>query len=220
LFVNKHIFFTTNSTKICFSLVTHLAYCKKEYIWEALLVTYNMSLHQSFHITVISGDQEFSALNSLAAVLPTAPCLDWAAASQHCGLIKRNIHFLKENICLLCHSLPFTMVPGIMVVCMVLHIIKFVNRFPCQDGVKHFSPGEIMTGHHLHRSDIVLSFGVFYQVAENVQPRNSLAPQMQAAIFGGQFRQPFRWSGFPCIRHRLHNNQTSVGCPTNAARSN
>jgi hypothetical protein len=44
-FVNKHIFFTSYSTKICFSMVTHLAYREKEYIWVALLVTYNMYLH-------------------------------------------------------------------------------------------------------------------------------------------------------------------------------
>jgi hypothetical protein len=43
-FVNTHIFFTTYSTKICFSMATHLAYCEKEYIWEALLGTYNMYL--------------------------------------------------------------------------------------------------------------------------------------------------------------------------------
>jgi hypothetical protein len=96
-FLNKHIFFTAYSTKICFFMVTHLAYHEKEYIWEALLETYNMYLCQGFCITLISGDQEFAALNALTTVLPTAPCLDWAATSQHCGLIKHNIHFLKEN---------------------------------------------------------------------------------------------------------------------------
>ncbi len=89
-----------------------------------------MYLRQGFHITVISGDQEFAALNALTTGLPTAPCLDWAAASQHCGLIEGNICFLKKKICLLCHSLLFMTVPGIMVVHMVLHIIKFVNKFP------------------------------------------------------------------------------------------
>ena len=134
---------------------------------------------------MISGDQEFAALNALTTVLPTAPCLDWAAASQHCGLIERNICFLKEKLRSLCHSLRFTMVPGIMVVHMVLHIVKFVNGFPYRGGVKHFSPGEIMMGHCLHKSDITLSFGVYYQVAENIQPRNSLAPWMQATILMG-----------------------------------
>jgi hypothetical protein len=186
--VNKHIFFMTYSTKICFSTVTHLAYCQyceKKSIWEALLVTYNKYLSRGFQITVISGDQEFSALNHLTTVLPTVSCLDWAAASQHCGLIKRNIRFLKEKLHLLCHSLPHMTVPGIMVVRMVLHIIKFVNGFPCQGGVKHFSPGEIMMGRHLHKSKIVLSFGVYCQVAEYIQPRNSLAPRMQATILVG-----------------------------------
>ncbi len=58
---------------------------EKEAIWGDLLVTYNMYLHQG---SVISGDQEFAALNELTTVLPTAPALDWAAASQNCGLIK------------------------------------------------------------------------------------------------------------------------------------
>ncbi len=93
---------------------------------------------QGFHITVISGDQEFAALNALTTVLPTTPGLDWMAASQHCGLIEHNIRFLREKICSLCHSLPFMTVPGIMVVHMVPHIIEFVNGFPCQGDVKHF----------------------------------------------------------------------------------
>ncbi len=139
-----------------------------------------MYLCQGFCITVISGDQEFAELNAFTIVLPTAPCQDWVAASQLCGLIKCNICFLKEKIHLLCHSLPFTMVSGIMVVHMVLHIIKFVNGFPHWGGVKHFSPGKIMMGCCLHKSDIALSFGGYCQVAENVQPRNSLAPRTRA----------------------------------------
>jgi hypothetical protein len=115
---------------------------------------------------VISGDQEFAALNKLTTVLPTTPVLNWVAASQHCGLIECNIRFLKEKICSVHHSLPFMMVQGIMVVRMVLHIIKFLNGFPRRGSVKHFSPGEIMTDHCIHHSDIALSFGVYCQVAK------------------------------------------------------
>ncbi len=49
-------------------------------------------------------------------------------------------------------------------------------------GVKHYSPGEIMMDRRLNASDLKLSFGVYCQVAENVEPRNSLAPRMRAAI--------------------------------------
>jgi hypothetical protein len=129
-FVNKHIFFTTYSTKICFTTVTHLVFRTKALIWEALHVTYKMYLLHGFQIVVITGDQEFNSISDLLVSLPTVPKLDWAAASQHCGLIERNIRFLKEKIHSLRHSLLFERVLGIMVVHMVLHMVKFVNGFP------------------------------------------------------------------------------------------
>ncbi len=110
------------------------------------------------------------------------PRLDWAAASQHCGLIERNIRFLKEKIRSLRHSVPFERVPGIMVVRMVLHVVKFVNGFPRRGGPKLYSPGEIMTDRRLHADDLRLGFGTYCQVAEHVEPRNSLAPRTRAAI--------------------------------------
>ncbi len=89
-----------------------------------------MYLLCGFRIVVIAGDHEFASISESVVQLPTAPKLDWAASSQHCGLIEQIIRFLKEKICSLCHSLPFEWVPGIMVVCMVLHIVKFANGFP------------------------------------------------------------------------------------------
>jgi hypothetical protein len=69
-----------------------------------------------------------------------------------------------------------------MVVRMVLHIVKFVNGFPQRGGVKHNTPSEIMTDRHLHANDLQLGFGIYCQVAENIEPRNSLAPRTRAAI--------------------------------------
>jgi hypothetical protein len=72
-----------------------------------------------------------------------------------------------------------------MVVRMVLHIIKFVNGFPRRGGVKHYSPREIMTNRRIHANDVVVSFGVYCQIAENVDPQNSLAPRTRGAISWG-----------------------------------
>jgi hypothetical protein len=72
-----------------------------------------------------------------------------------------------------------------MVVCMVLCMVKFVNGFPQQGGVKHYSPGEIMMDRRLNANNLKLSLGVYCQVAENAEPRNSLAPRMRAAISVG-----------------------------------
>jgi hypothetical protein len=93
--VNKHIFFTTYSTKICFNAVTHLGFRTKALIWEALHATYKIYLLCGFQIVVIAGDQEFDSISHLIVSLPTVPKIDWTAASQHCGLIERNIQLLK-----------------------------------------------------------------------------------------------------------------------------
>ena len=114
--VNKHIFLTTYSTKICFTTVTHLVQQTKALFWEALHATYKMYLLRGFRIVVIAGDHKFVSIGDLVVQPPTTPNLDWAAPSQHCGLIEQNIRFLKEKIRSLRHSLPFERVPGIMVV--------------------------------------------------------------------------------------------------------
>ncbi len=115
------------SMKICFTTVTQFAYRTKSLVWEALHATYKMYLLRGFRIVVIAGDHEFASISDLVVQLPTAPKSDWAAASQHCGLIEQNIRFLKEKIRSLCHSLPFERVPGIMVIHMVLHIVIFLG---------------------------------------------------------------------------------------------
>jgi hypothetical protein len=68
---------------------------------------------------------------------------------------------------------------------MVLHIVKFVNGFPQQGGVKCYSPSEIMTDCCLHANDLQLAFGIYCQVAENIEPRNILGSRMRAAILSG-----------------------------------
>jgi hypothetical protein len=183
--VNKHVFFTTFSTKICFTTITHLTSRSKDVIWVALEATYKMYLLRGFRIVVIKGGHEFSAISDMVVGLPTTPSMDWTAALQHFGLIKLNIRFLKEKICSLCHSLPFERVPSIMVVRMVLHIVRFVNGFTWKGGLKHVSPSEIMTNRRLHADNLLLGCGTYFQVAENVEPKNSLAPCTQAAILLG-----------------------------------
>ncbi len=90
-FVNKHVFFTTFSTKICFTTITHLTNRSKDVIWVALEETYRIYLLRGFCIVVIKGDHKFATISDLVVVLPTMPSLDWAAALQHCGLIEQNI---------------------------------------------------------------------------------------------------------------------------------
>ncbi len=96
-FVNGHIFFMTYSRKICFTTVTHLINHKVSEVRAAMHKIYQMYMLCRFHIVEIPGDQEFAWIGDQVASLPTNPVLDLAAASQHVGLIERNIRFLKEE---------------------------------------------------------------------------------------------------------------------------
>jgi hypothetical protein len=111
--------------------------------------------------------------------------LDLAAASQHVGLIERNICFLKEKTRSICHSLLFERIPALMLVRMVLHSVQFMNSFPQKGGSKHHPPSAIMTGNQLHMSRLQLKFGSYCQVAEDVTPRNNLAARPLRAISMG-----------------------------------
>jgi hypothetical protein len=75
-FVNKHVFFTTFSTKICFTTITHLSSRNKEVTSVALLATYKIYLLRGFCIVVIKGDHEFDSISDLGVCLPTKPSLD------------------------------------------------------------------------------------------------------------------------------------------------
>ncbi len=140
---------------------------------------------RGFHIVEIAGDGEFAWNADQVASVPTNPVLDLAAASQHVGLIECNIRFLKEKTWSIRHSLLFECIPALMLVCMVLHSVQFMNSFPQKGGLKHYPPSAIMTGAQLHMSQLQLKFGSYCQVAEDVTPRNSLAARTHRAISMG-----------------------------------
>jgi hypothetical protein len=144
-----------------------------------------MYMLRGFHIVEIAGDGEFAWIADQVASLPTTPILNLAAASKHVGLVKWNIHFLKEKTCLIRHSLPFECIPALMLVCMVLYTVQFMNSFPHKGGLKHCPPSTIMTGAQLHMSQLRLKFGSYCQVAEDVTSCNSLATRTHGAIFMG-----------------------------------
>ena len=99
-----------------------------------------------FHIVEIAVYGEFAWIADQVAPLLTNPILNLAAASEHVGLIERNIRFMKEKTRLICHSLPFERIPALMLIPMVLHTMQFMNSFPWKGGLKHYPPSAIMTG--------------------------------------------------------------------------
>jgi hypothetical protein len=88
-----------------------------------------MYMLHGFHIVEIAGNGKFAWIADQVALLPTNPILNLATASEHDGLIERNICFLKEKTCSIRHSLPFERIPTVMCIRMVLHTVQFMIFF-------------------------------------------------------------------------------------------
>jgi hypothetical protein len=160
-FVNGHICFMMHSRKICFTTVTHLTNHKVSEVWAAMQKICQLYMLCRFHIVEIAGDGEFAWIVDQVTSLPTAPILNLAAASKHVGLDERNICFLKEKTCSICHFPPFERIPALMSVCMVLYTVQFMNSFPPKGGLKQYSPSAIMTSVQVHMSQLQLKFGSY-----------------------------------------------------------
>ena len=66
-------------------------------VWAAMQKIYQMYMLRRFHIVEIAVDGELAWITDQVASLPTNPMLNLATASEHVGLIERNIRFLKEK---------------------------------------------------------------------------------------------------------------------------
>ncbi len=170
---------------ICFATVTHLINRMVVEVWAVMHKIYQMYMLRGFHIVEIAGNGEFAWIADQVASLPTNPILNLAAPSEHVGLINCNIRFLKEKIHSIRHSLPFERIPAVMCICMVLHTVQFMNSFLRKGGLKHCPPSAIMNGTRLHKNQLQLKFGSYCQVAEDVNPHNSLAARTLRAISMG-----------------------------------
>jgi hypothetical protein len=97
---------------------------------------------------------------------------------------ERRICTLEERVWSLCHSLPYTKLPLIMLTHMVLHCTKLLNYFPPKNSISDtISPITLLTGSTLnYKKDFCLPFGAYCQVHEDAAPRNSMIARTKAAI--------------------------------------
>ena len=94
--------------------------------------------------------------------------LNIAVANKHVLQIEQQIRVIKERVQATCHSLPFKMMPQLMLIKMVYNVVKWINAFPPKGGISEFlSPWTIMTGTQLNYAmDCCLAFGSYVQAHE------------------------------------------------------
>ena len=178
-FVSKIPFFVMLSRKIDFTTSTHLDNRKLEEVYKAIKIVLALYQQRGLKVTTVSANGEFEPLAALMSADPHAPNINLAAQGEHVPEIEQRICVIKERARALQHSLPFTRIPLIMIINLVLHVTKQLTYFPTKAGVSPtLSPRMIMMGENLdYKKHLCLAFGEYCQVHEQDEPRNSQAPR-------------------------------------------
>ena len=99
-------------------------------------------------------------------------------------MIERQIRVIKERVRAIRHTLPFKVIPLIMLIKMTYFSIFWTNAFPPKSGVSEtISPRKIITGQQMdYMKHCLLPFGAYVQTHEEPNPTNSLQARTIGAI--------------------------------------
>ncbi len=183
-YVNGIPFFITHSRKIEFTTAEHMADTTIPSImtaWKTVQTFYEQS---GFKIVLLLADGEFAAVQALIQQLPGGPKVNITSASEHVPEIERKIRGVKERTRAMRHGLPFSALPVLLTINIVLYCVRMLNYFPAKGGISDiYSPMTIMTGQTLSfKEHLRLQIGSYVQVHEEDTPRNSQLPRTKGAI--------------------------------------
>jgi hypothetical protein len=180
-FVNKQVFITTYSNKICYTTTLHVSTKAVKDYWPYLLQVIQMYKARGFRIVRIRGDFEFNGITVQVASLPGLPHLSLEAGT-HTEPVERNIRFIKEKARSLVTSLPYQRLPTIIIIWLVLHASSAMNNFPRSGGIQNYSPRMLMRDSQLSMDEFQVPFGTYVQVKESSTQTNSMLPRTRGAI--------------------------------------
>ncbi len=144
-FVNKVPFFTSMSDHLKFMTVSNLKSCKGPDIIQALSKVHGIYTAHGFKPKLVIMDGEFAPhepeINTLGMRLNTT------AANEHIPKIEQQICVIKERAHCIWHTLPFKILPLLMLIKMINHSVLWLNAFPPKGRVSEMiSPRMIVIG--------------------------------------------------------------------------
>jgi hypothetical protein len=110
--------------------------------------------------------------------------LNTTSANEHVPKIERQIRVIKERVRATRHTLPFKVLPLIMLIELVYSSIPWINAFPPKGGAStNLGPRNIMTGIQFdNNKHCQLQFGSYAQAHQEPDPTNAQAARTVGAI--------------------------------------
>ena len=174
-FVNKIPFFITVSHNIKFITGDRLQNRKETTIVSALLKVCALYSKRGFTVSRCNMDNEFECLKDSLVERRHGVQLNICAPDEHVPEIERNIRTVKERIRSISSTLPFSALPELMVVHLVMFCILWLNFFPPKGGISNtLSPEAIVKGRSVDsKLHCRIPFGGYSQVHQGSDNTNN-----------------------------------------------
>ena len=181
-FINNNPFLTTLSERVKLTTAKFIPNQSAEQLFKGLKEVNALYSNQGFNIKTALMDGKFEPLRT--DLLDLGITLNTTAANEHSPYIERQIHVIKEHVRATRHTLPFKVIPLIMLVEMTYFCTFWLNAFPSKSGVSmNHSPQKIITGQQLdYKKQCKLSFGSYVQTHEEPTPSNTQMARTIGAI--------------------------------------
>jgi hypothetical protein len=162
--VNKMPFLVTTSRAIKFGTVAWLKNAKSDTILANTTEVLNVYIKCGLVLEVTEADGLFEPLRGALADLGVT--LNKYSGEEHVPVAEQHIHTLKEHCRCICNTLPFTKLPGMLIVQIVSTCIFWLNIYPPTDGVsRNINPRKLVTGVKIdYKKHIRAEFGEYVQV--------------------------------------------------------
>jgi hypothetical protein len=180
MFVNKLPFFVTMSRNIKFSTAVLITDQKHETLMKSVRDVRNIYNKRGFQIESALMDGQFEGLTADLAEIGIT--LNTVARGQHVPEVERHIRTIKECARCVYNTMPFTKIPGRMIVELIYYSVFWLNSFPAKDGVSNtLSPRAIITGSNIDfHKHCKLEFGLYVQAHK--EHDNTMAARTTGAI--------------------------------------
>ena len=172
MYVNRIPFVTTFSRNIKFTTVKAIQNRTKAQLVQSIKNVLPIYTQRGLQVDNALLDGEFVPL--CTDLLTLGINTNFATRNKHVPEIERQHRVIKERARACRHSLPFKVLPRLMLVKMVKNCALWLNMFPPKGGIGSMSPRTLITGIKLdYKKHCQLPFGSYVQVHEEPTPTNS-----------------------------------------------
>ena len=191
MYVNGMSFFHNISKKIQFRTIEYIPSENEKTLAACLQRIIPIYTSRGLTIEYVCGDQQFKCLEEKFRNIQ----FKIASVGEHVPEVERSIQTVKGGIRAVYHSMPYQILPPIMIKEMVESQVSLRNKFPSPNGIhEYMSPLTIMTGvPNPSYLSFKIEFGQYVQAHDHPNVTNSMKTRTTPAIALGASKSENGW---------------------------